>query len=41
MRIGMDWSCGERKRSRKELECFYISIGIYAMGLFDAKTKFK
>jgi hypothetical protein len=22
---------GERKRSRKELGCFYISIGIYAM----------
>jgi hypothetical protein len=23
--------CGERKRSRKELGCFYISIGIYVM----------
>jgi hypothetical protein len=27
--IGIEF-CGERKRSRKELGCFYMSMGIYA-----------
>jgi hypothetical protein len=31
--------CGERKRSRKELECFYIFVGKYAMRCLMRKTK--
>jgi hypothetical protein len=31
--------CGERKRSRKELRCFYILVGKICDVLFDAKTK--
>jgi hypothetical protein len=31
--------CGERKRSRKELECFYILVGKICDALFDAKNQ--
>jgi hypothetical protein len=30
--------CGERKRSRKELGCFYILVGKICDALFDAKN---